>query len=251
MSTPTLRQALVHSAEPMGPGLKAFALTTVDGPIEYRSGQWLAFRVSDDAAADEKETWRAYSFCSAPEEAPDPGAPDRFRVLIDLDHAGSGAKRLKALAPGDHLMFHGPYGVFTLRPEAPKRAVLVADGVGIGPVRALARTLLAPGRAPHAITIIHEAAVPHALSFRGEFEAWEREFPELSYIPTVPGGESDWHSETRDLRELVPALFESAEALEGTHWYLCGSGTYTNWLSAWLSGRGLPGSSLRVERFFD
>ncbi|MFQ5766612.1 MAG: ferredoxin--NADP reductase, partial [Acidobacteriota bacterium] len=145
----------------------------------------------------------------------------------------------------------GPYGSFTLRDRPGAASIFIADGVGIGPVRSLVRSLLDSSHSPPAITLVHEAPVPHALAFRSEFEELDRQHPWFRYLSTVPGADSDWHGETRDLTELVPALFEDPAERRQALWYLCGSGRYTDSLRNWLQSQQVEADQIFVERFFD
>ncbi|MFQ5670517.1 MAG: ferredoxin--NADP reductase [Acidobacteriota bacterium] len=239
-----MRTARVERVEDRGAGLREVRFTSDDELPTYSAGQWLSFKVAE-GGEDGKGIWRVYSFCSSPHEQ------DRtFHVLASLHSSGPGAARFGDLAPGDALLYHGPYGDFRLQSAVPRRAFFVADWVGIGPVRAMLSSLFHPGPPPFKVTLIQEAAVPHALVFRGEFEAREKAVEGFEYIPTVPGADSDWHGENRDLNELIPSL-APGDGLEGQHWYLCGSGRYVDVLGPWLRRHGIPDVALRVERFFD
>ena len=171
-------------------------------------------------------------------------------MLVDLHSPGPGSNHFRGLTAGDGLTYHGPYGAFTIRDTKPPRAVLVADGVGVGPIRSLLRSMLANGDTPFPITLVHEASVANGLAYRTEFERWNGQVPTFTYIPTVPGGESDWHGETRDLGELVPTLYDEP-AEDSTPGYLCGSGLYTDPLKAWLTDGRASDEAVTVERFFD
>ncbi len=243
-----IRTARVLETRPRGPGLREIRFGLRDGPLDYAAGQWLAFQVAR-GGGPEQGTWRVYSLCSAPHEA-QAGAP-AFSILAAVDTGGPGGGRMAALAPGEEIAFHGPYGDFTLRRRPPAAAVLAADGVGIGPVRGLVAALTAPGAPAFPITLVQHAVVPLALAFRDEFEDQARRHAGITYTPTVPGADSNWHGETRDLPDLLPALFPDAAAGDGLHWYLCGSGRAIDPVAAWLRSRGVDGASLRVERFFD
>jgi phenol hydroxylase P5 protein len=243
-----IRQARVGRIREAGPAMRQVELESTDGPLPYRAGQWLAFQVAPGEPGS-KGIWRVYSLCSAPSEAAAPVAPEAFAVLAATDSGGPGAGFFAGLAEGDTVRYHGPYGKFTLADDDASPIWLAADGVGIGPVRSLVQAILAGG-APPPVTLVHEAVVPHALAFRGEFEGLAQDVDELTYLPTVPGADSDWHGETRDLSELVPAL-APADGLSRIRWYLCGSGRRTDRLGRWLSGAGVPEDRIRVERFFD
>jgi ferredoxin-NADP reductase len=249
LAAPDLREARVEQAVRVGPALVEVTFSTTDGPLAYTAGQWLSFRVAPGGESD-KGVWRVYSFSSSPLEE-EPGAAGQFRVLVDIAEPGPGSDCFSSLAPGDRILYHGPYGSFTLRPTMPTRAIFAADGVGIGPVRSLLRTLCDGGGVPCPVTLVQEAETVEALLFRDEFESLAATTRAFTYVPTVPSSDRLWRGERRELRALLPVLHPEPEGDAGTHWYLCGSGRHTDRLRDWLRNRGVPREALIVERFFD
>lgn len=66
-----------------------------------------------------------------------------FYVLYDV--VGPGTRNLARMKPGEKVDFVGPLGNAITVPPAARRAVLVAGGVGVGPIKAVAEDLLARG----------------------------------------------------------------------------------------------------------
>jgi ferredoxin-NADP reductase len=246
--SPKQRTANVRETRPCGPGLLEIRFDTAGEPPLYQAGQWLAFKVTAGADDDEK-LWQRASLSSAPHEAVTGGPAGSFAVLAATDQEDPGGARLEALSPGDSLPYHGPHGDFTLRPEPPRAAVFIADGVGVGPVRGLLATLFREGGPPCAVRLIHQAPVTLGLAYRGEFEALDTREDGFQYVPTVPGADSDWHGETREIIELVPDLFEATTEIAQHHWYIAGPAATAGPLEAWLRSNGVGTGSVRVHRF--
>jgi ferredoxin-NADP reductase len=59
---------------------------------------------------------------------------------------------LQSIKPGTRVILEGPYGVFTEERRSRERVVLVAAGIGIPPVRALAESMVAR---PGDVTVIY------------------------------------------------------------------------------------------------
>jgi uncharacterized protein len=133
----------------------SFYLTPLDGlPLPaYRPGQFLTFRleVPDPVGATRKSIVRCYSLSDRPQ-------PDQYRISIKRVPAPPGHPELPPglssghfhdrVQEGDVLQVRAPSGHFHLRDDAadPRLpVVLVAGGIGITPLLAMANTLLAAG----------------------------------------------------------------------------------------------------------
>ncbi len=71
------------------------------------------------------------------------GSATGFCVLYDV--IGPGTRNLRDMRKGDRVSFIGPLGNAIHVPPAARRAVLVAGGVGIGPIKFVAEALQARG----------------------------------------------------------------------------------------------------------
>ena len=241
MSPPVLRQAVVERVAALDDHLVEVTCRA-DGPLAWEAGQWLSFKVADGGPRG-KGIWRVYSLSSAAHES------ELFRTLVEIEAAGPGGKRFASLHEGDRLTWHGPYGKFVLRPRPAGRIVLAADGVGIGPVRAMIVSLARAGAPPAPVTLVQQAALHGAVPYENEFAALAAQTGgALRYIVTRPDGLPP--AERRPLPDLVPSLFPTP-AVEATDWYLCGSGRCTDPLKGWLRASGVASAAIRVERFFD
>ena len=252
MSPPVLRQAVVERVVPLDDHLVEVTCRA-DGPLTWEAGQWLSFKVADGGPRG-KGIWRVYSLSSASHESAAPGNGSNgdaahFRTLVEIEADGPGGKRFASLHEGDRLTWHGPYGKFVLRPRPAGRIVLAADGVGIGPVRAMIMSLARTGVPPIPVTLVQQAALHGAVPYESEFAALAAQTGgALRYVVTRPDGSPP--AERRPLPDLVPSLFP-APAVEATDWYLCGSGRCTDPLKGWLKASGVAPAAIRVERFFD
>jgi ferredoxin-NADP reductase len=84
---------------------------------------------------------RHYSLCGHP------GDGTRYTIGVSLDRASRGGSRWvhEQLRPGQRLKIGGPHNHFVLREQAPRYALL-AGGIGVTPILAMARRLAALGR---------------------------------------------------------------------------------------------------------
>ncbi|MBU4609693.1 oxidoreductase [Achromobacter sp. GG226] len=78
---------------------------------------------------------RRYSLCN------DPAEDDRYVIAVKVDAQGRGGSvSMAGLKPGDTLSVSPPDNAFALSPKA-RRSLLIAGGIGITPVLAMARHL--------------------------------------------------------------------------------------------------------------
>lgn len=141
---------------------------------------------------------RQYSLCGNPNQ------PRRYAIAVKLEAEGRGGSvsMHRSVEQGEALAFTGPRNLFPLA-AGEGASLLIAGGIGITPIYAMAQSLSAQGRAWEAHYCARSAG--HA-AFRAELEA-------------LPGGHvSTYFSETPLLD--APALLR--EVRPGTDVYCCG-----------------------------
>jgi predicted ferric reductase len=93
--------------------------------------------------------------------------PLSHRLRITVKDAGDHSSAIARLRPGTPVLAEGPFGHFTAEHARRGKALLVAGGSGIGPVRALAQDLLAGG---DDVVVIHRASQSRDLALGREFK---------------------------------------------------------------------------------
>ena len=125
----------VLSVVPEADGAISVHLTGERGP-HAEAGQFFTFRFLSGRG------WtRAHPYSLS-------AAPTRYGMRITAKVVGDGSAALAALRPGTRVLVEGPYGRLSARSRVRPRVALIAAGVGITPLRALAEALpYAPGDA--------------------------------------------------------------------------------------------------------
>jgi predicted ferric reductase len=157
---------------------------------------------------------------------------DRLRITVK--QLGDYTARLASLQPGTRVIVEGPYGRLTSAARRRPRAVLIAGGVGIAPIRALLEDM------PGELTVIYRAGREADVLFRDELdELASRRAAELHYVvgEHVNGLLSPAH-----LRALVPDLAERDV-------YVCGPVSMTTATRASLRSAGVPARQIVSEAF--
>lgn len=169
-----------------------------------------------------------------------PPGGDRFRITVK--NAGDFTARVATIPPGTPVVVDGPHGVFTAAKAGGEKALLIAGGIGITPLRAMAADLVAAGRS---VVLLHACR-------RREDVAFEREWDDLaasgrfqrhvilSDDPGAPGRQGRITPEL--LREFVPDA-------AGWDVFLCGPPAMMRALTAALRQMGVPPARIHFERF--
>jgi predicted ferric reductase len=157
-----VRQAVRHglrveSVVAEGPGVASVVLAGRQlGELRAEAGQFFRVRFLT------RDLWWAsnpYSLSAAVQ-------PDRMRITVkDL---GAHSAALHRLVPGVRVVAEGPYGAMTAARRTRTKAVLIAGGIGITPLRALLQTL------PGEITLLYRAGTDRDVVFRDELAALAR-----------------------------------------------------------------------------
>jgi len=91
-------------------------------------------------------------------------APHSEWLRLTVSAVGGHTARLAEVEPGTPVWAEGPFGVFTAQRRTRRRALLIAGGSGIAPIRALLEDM------PPDTIVIYRASRPDELVFRAELE---------------------------------------------------------------------------------
>lgn len=167
----------------------------------------------------------------------------RFTIAI----RGDDSAWLQTIKPGTRLILEGPYGVFTEERRTREKVILMASGIGVTPVRALAESLAAK---PGDVTVIYRV--------RNEVEAnLINELRELCrirghrfvVIEGKRGANGSWLnddgsglSDLQRLSELAPQVAESDV-------FICGPEVWTRQAVKTVLRAGTPAAQVHSEEF--
>ncbi|MEU9539722.1 MULTISPECIES: ferredoxin reductase family protein [Streptomyces] len=174
---------------------------------------------------------------STPYSLSAPPHPDRMRITVKAlgDHSAA----VGLLRPGTRVWAEGPYGALTAERHSGRKALLIAGGVGITPLRALFETL--PG-GPGDVTLLYRASTAEDLALGAELEAIAR-WRGARVLYAVNGADGTRPRFTADsLRASVPDL-------AGHDVYLCGPPAMARDLYGALRAAGVPDRRIHHESF--
>lgn len=198
--------------------------------FDARCGQFVIVRFLERGS-----WWQAHPFslsCS-------PRDGLRLSVKILGDFSGLVGK----ISPGTRVVIDGPHGVFVSERCCGRPALLVAGGIGIAPVRALAQEM---GERGIDAVLLYGVKSDADLVFYDELEKMVKKFPSLS-VRYVVGGESGRaHAHGRIDRAVLLRFAPDAAARD---LYVCGPSAMMK--SVVRIGReiGIPRSRIYFEKF--
>lgn len=187
-----------------------------------------------------RDWWRPHPFSIS-------AAPNNKYVRFTIADRGDDTKLIQSLKPGTPVLLEGPYGVFTEDRRTREKVVLVAAGIGIPPVRALAEQLAAR---PNDVTIIYRMrnqddaallAETRALAAQRGFRLIELEGRRgigTSWMNADFSGRSDLGR----LKQLVPDVAESDV-------YICGPTPWTRMVEKTMREAGVESRNIHAEEF--
>lgn len=194
---PDALQLLVADKREVARSVYLFELRSLDGDElpAFAPGAHLLVRTPSGLA-------RRYSLCSA--------AADRERYQIGVKHEAAGGggstSMVEDLRPGDVLSTSVPVNYFPLDPAADE-ALLIAGGIGITPILAMARHLRAEGRP---FRIVYCARSAEAAAFADVLMT-----PEFADRTTI-------HYDGGDPARALDLAAHLADRPGGAHLYCCG-----------------------------
>jgi predicted ferric reductase len=211
---------------PEGPGVVSLRITGRNlDRLRARAGQFFLWRFLDG------KRWRtAHPFSLS-------AAPDGHSLRITVKALGDHTARFAEVRPGTRVFAEGPFGVFTDRARRREKAVLIAGGIGITPVRALLETM------PGDVVVLYRAIADTDVIFREELDriAAARGATVHYVIGDHLGDGADLLSPAH-LKELVPDIEERDV-------FLCGPPAMTDVLEQNVRRARVPRRHIHTERF--
>jgi ferredoxin-NADP reductase len=123
----------------------------------------------------------------------------------------------------------------------------LATGSGIGPLWGFAEQALATGF-PRPIALFAGFREAADICLVPELDALQARYPHFRWLPTLTSPPAHWTGLRGRLGESVPPLIPDPMAC---HFHLVGNGAMIAELEAALEARGVPGSQVTTEAFFN
>lgn len=201
--------------------------------LDFQAGQWVSVPFGP-------KTVRVYSMASPP------GRRGRLTWAVDVSPGGMGSQWVRGLKPGDPVEFKGPSGGFVFTRADPRRALFVAEEIGVAPVRSILADLYETGLG-RPTGLIFWARDPSWLVYDADFRSLARRYPSLSYFPAVREAPAGWRGERGEAAGVVDRLVHSVDRLLV---YVCGGEGTIKQVREVLVRKGMDRKSVRWEKFW-
>lgn len=203
-------------------------------------GQFLTFRIPDGEA---RRAPRNYSLSG------DPADPDHLRISVRREPGGLGSTYMHALPEGAAIEATGPKGQFSLDLSSRRPVILLAAGIGVTPLLAMAHALAADRARP--AWLFHACRSRRLQPFRLELAELQRRAPNLKVVSCLTQPEAGDASEGDDVvRGRITAETLRARLPIGDYEaYLCGPHGFMQAMFDLLLELGVREERIRHEHF--
>ena len=203
--------------------------------LTAKAGQFYLLRVMTPT-----QWWRPHPFSLS-------AAPNEDYVRFTVGDRGDDTSLLQNLKVGTKVMLEGPYGVFTEDRRTKEKVTLIAAGIGVPPIRALAESMVGK---PGDITMIYrtrdnsDAALLTELAQIADVRGHELRVLEgpranpKSWLPSGHGNIADFQR----VKLIAPQIAESDV-------FICGPVAWTRSVEKSLHQLGIPAKQIHAEEF--
>lgn len=223
------------------PDVQTFRFASPDGgrlPFQHQPGQYLVISL----VINGKKVNRPYTISSSPTQ------PDYCEITVKREEMGLVSRHLHdTLREGDSINISAPTGRFIFDGMQAQSVVLIAGGVGITPLMAIAR-YLTDKRWKGDIYFAYSAKTPNDIIFRKELDDLQARFPNLHLHVTLSrAGDADWTGHKG--RVTAEFLTKCIPELPTRLVYVCGPDTMMTTTIQVLKDLGVPAERIKMEEF--
>jgi len=226
--------------EQVASGTTAFTFSTEESGFSFQPGQNADFTNLNQPTQDAKGATRTFSIASA-------SRADGTLVVATRMRPSSFKNWWAEMPLGTQVRVVGPSGDMTLHDDANKPTVMLAGGIGVTPFRAMIEDVVTQHKAHQLFLLASNRHIADA-PFHEEFERWNKEHRQFTYVPTVTEEPpADWLGErgyiTADM--IHKHVSDPASAM----YYLAGPLTMVQAMRHTLLDMGVSKDMIRQEEF--
>lgn len=220
--------------------VRTFRLVAPDGsppPFQHQPGQYLTLALDLGG----QRVNRSYTIASSPTRG------GHVEITVKRLADGRGSPHVhKALVEGATVKVSAPAGKFVFTGAGVDRVLLLAGGVGVTPLMAMARYLTDRGWPGH-VHFVFSVRTPADVIFADELAYLARRHPNFHLCIVATQAGDDWKGERG--RVSLELLRREVPGLERTPVYLCGPEGMMDAMRALLVGGGVPAEAIHTEAF--
>ena len=207
------------------------------GSLGAEAGQFFMLRV-----LTAKQWWRPHPFSVS--------ASPSNTIRFTVGNRGDDTSLLQEIRPGTRVVLEGPFGVFSESKRTKQHVLLLAAGIGVAPIRALAESLASD---PGDVTVVYRVTDRSDASLLDEVERICRERNHALHVldgprPNGPGFLPKQQAGEQIAPEYARLLALAPFAAESDI-YICGPSSWSNAAVQALKKLNVPKASIHVEEF--
>lgn len=176
-----------------------------------------------------------------------PDGSRTFQLLVRLVPEGPVSLYLAAMSVGDEISFRGPSGRSMIPKEDDRELVMLATGVGIGPLLGLSKHLLSGGF-DRPIRLYWGLRLRDDVCLLDDLDDLVTRYPGFTYRISLSQPPVRWTGLRGRLTESVPPLLPT---LGDKHFYLVGNGAMIEEMDGALSDLGVDEQLIHKETYFN
>ena len=233
-------RATVEEVEELTHDIRRLVLKlTEPEELEFHPGQYVDISIPGTVEAGH----RSFSMANLPSDK------GRLEFMIKLypDGRFSGLLADGEIDEGQELELKGPYGMFTLRDQSPRRLLFIGGGAGMAPILCLLRRM-AEEKVERDAVYYYGARREADLFHRDELEALCAEIPSFRFVPALSEVDpsDEWDGETGLVTDVVERHEEGFDAVDA---YVCGPPPMVEAAQGLLIAKGVPESRIYYDKF--
>jgi len=230
---------VVESYRPLNATVSEVRFFVETGDLSFSPGQYMIFHIPHPGHV----LRRSYSISTPPSDK------RHFEVCVRAVAGGHGSNYIHRLRPGNRLKVEGPFGDFVLQDTPEKRALMIATGTGVSPIKSMLLHLL-DTKSRREVRLLFGVRNESDLFYTDLYRGLSSRYPEFRYDITLssPNPQS-WAGRQGRVTQVLEEVVRPGDA-ETTEVYLCGGQRMIEDCKARLKEKGFPEESLHHENFF-
>jgi len=209
--------------------------------FSFVAGQFITLHIETPT----KKIHRSYSVANSPGD-------NRLEMSCAYVENGIASQLLFGLKPGDVVEAGGPYGLFVLKDEQPKRYLLVATGTGVTPYRSMLQEVqrrLTASHHPLKVALIFGVRSKEELLFKDEFLSFAKAHPNFEFHACYSREKNSILSDFEHHGHVQTVLEKLHPNPDQDIVYLCGNPNMIDDTFTLLTEMGFDKKNVRREKY--
>lgn len=221
------------------PDVKSIYLDLTKTKFKFNPGQFVSLILDVE---DPKGNRRAFSIASSPTE----------KELITTSKITDTPykKKFSSLKQGDEVLIEGPYGKLELQNDYSQKAIMLAGGIGITPLRCFIK-YATDKKLPLKLVLLYSNKVPEDIAFKEDLEKFAKQNKSFTLVNTITRPEESktkWKGRVGRIDENL--IKEYTKDLEKAFYYVIGPPAMVEAMLQILKNLKIKETKIKIERFF-